>query len=237
MKLTPRLSVIVELVDPGAKVIDVGTDHGYIPLYLIENRIAQRCIASDVNEGPLNAAKETLATFGVLDKVSLRLGNGLQVLSSSDDIDTVVIAGMGGETIISILENSLSLILNSKLILQPMTDVILVREFLVKRGFTIIDEKIAKEENRFYEILKAVKMGEKTEYTYKELRLGPVLLQKNNKLFVEYINKQVLKNERIILNLKNSNKTDGKISVFERDNALLKEVLGEIEGTRNSTDY
>lgn len=236
MKLTPRLRVIAELVDPGAKIIDVGTDHGYIPLYLMENQIVQKCIASDMNEGPLKAAKDTLNLFGLEDMVSLRLGDGLQVMSPRDDIDTIIIAGMGGETIVAILEQGLNLVDKKTMILQPMTEVMLVREYLASKGFNIIDERLTREENRFYEVIKAVKGKDVHELTYGELRFGPILLKEKSKTFSDYIKKQILKNERIISNLENGKNTLDKIELLKADNILLTEVLEENECARNNSD-
>ncbi len=231
LKLTPRLNSIALLVDKGSSVVDVGTDHGYIPLFLITNGLANKCIATDVNEGPLNAAKETLDLFGITDKVSLRLGDGLGTIKNNDDVNTVIIAGMGGETIIKIIKDGLEKIQGCCLILQPMTEVVAVRKFLMEHSFKIVDEVIAPEGQRFYEILKVVKSPVNVLLTQKELRFGPVLLKNRGETLLNYLKKQSKKNKVIIENMLNSDNTDEKIKVLQYDSKLLKEVIIEIEGT------
>ncbi|SES62091.1 tRNA (adenine(22)-N(1))-methyltransferase [Anaerobranca gottschalkii] len=235
MKLTPRLQKIANLIDKGSKVIDVGTDHGYIPLYLIINNLIQKCIATDVNIGPLNAAKKTLEKYGVKQKVDFRLGSGLLVLEKTDDIDTAIIAGMGGETIISILEEAPSFSKELTLIIQPMTEVSTVREYLDKNGWEIIDEDIAKEGHRFYEIIKAKKKRSTTFLSYKQYRFGPILLEKKEDSFVSYLKKQYEKNRKILNFLEKGSNTGNIKEGLVADNNLIKEVLEEIESTGDNS--
>ncbi|SHJ64441.1 tRNA (adenine22-N1)-methyltransferase [Anaerobranca californiensis DSM 14826] len=234
MKLTPRLQKIAQLIDKGSKVIDVGTDHGYIPLYLISNNLIEKCIAADINIGPLNTAKNTFRKHGIEHMVEFRLGSGLSVLKENDDIDTAIIAGMGGETIISILEEAPNFSKGLTLIIQPMTEVLTVREYLDKNGWEIIDEDIAKEGQRFYEIIKAKKKRNTSFLSYKQYRFGPILLAKKEDSFVYYLKKQYEKNRKIINYLdQGSNTSDIKENLIA-DNNLIKEVLKEIEGTGNN---
>lgn len=235
MKLTPRLEKIAKLVDKGSTIIDVGTDHGYIPSFLIANNTIGSCIASDINQGPLNAAKDTLKQLGLKDKVELRLGSGLEVVKESDDIGSVVIAGMGGETIIAILENRPSYMEDFTLIVQPMTEVPLVREYLKKNNWEIVDEDLAQEDMRFYEIIKAIRTNKSIDYTYMELRFGPVILRKKSEEFLSYLKRQLDKKQIILENMKRGTGIDNKIAHLENELELIMEVLRKIEGTRNNS--
>lgn len=235
MKLTARLEKIASFVDKGSKIIDVGTDHGYIPAFLINNSIIEKCIASDINHGPLRAARDNLTEQGIKDRVELRLGSGLAIVKKEDEIDGVVIAGMGGETIISILENRPYFMENFTLILQPMTEIPLVRRYLKENKWEIIDEELAQEDMRFYEVIKAVKSNNVIPYTYKELRFGPVLMKKKSEEFLFYLKKQIWKKHIILANMKNGSDVKDKILDLEKELELIKEVLMEIEGTRNNS--
>lgn len=235
MKLTPRLKKIAEFVDKGSKIIDVGTDHGYIPSFLIANNIVEDCIASDINLGPLNAAKDTLKQLGIKDKVELRLGSGLEVVKENDQIESVVIAGMGGETIITILENRPSFLEDFTLIVQPMTEVPLVREYLKENNWEIVDEDLAQEDMRFYEIIKAIRTKKSIDYTYRELRFGPVLVRKKSEELLAYLKRQIDKKQIILDNMKRGTGIDDKIVHLEKELKLITEVSREIEGTRSNS--
>src|SRR5690554_5245123 len=143
MKLTPRLQAIAELIPPGSVVADIGTDHAYLPVYLLQEQICRRAIAADVKEAPLAQAQETVAAFNCHQKIDLRLGDGLDVLKEEDQVDTIVIAGLGGRTIVRILEKGQEKLKNIKrLILQPMNEAGCLRLYLAKNGFAIVTETL-----------------------------------------------------------------------------------------------
>lgn len=182
MQLTPRLQAIANQIPHGARVADIGTDHAYIPVYLLLNRLAGHVIASDSRKGPLKAAEETMNLFNLANVADLRLGNGLDVLNPADDFNVVVIAGMGGETICSILargQNKLGP--DVRLVLQPMTESGLVRKWLVENNWAIVEEDIAQEDRKFYEIIAAV-LGNTALDDPRMLDIGPLLVKHKHPL-------------------------------------------------------
>lgn len=151
MELTPRLQAIADQVSRGGRLADVGTDHGYLPTWLLLNGRIEYAIAADLREGPLERARETAQRFGVAGQISFRLCDGLAAIAP-EDVDTVVIAGMGGETICSILGAAPWLRNGKQLILQPMTGAPELRRWLQNNGYAIKKEQIAREGKRLYTI-------------------------------------------------------------------------------------
>lgn len=164
--LTKRLSACAELVSGKGIACDVGTDHAYLAAELLRSGRCSEVIASDVAEGPLQAAKRTLRQMGLLSKARLILSDGLMQIPSYGVTD-VVIAGMGGETIIHILSDCKWIKGEVNLILQPMTKASLLRGWLCENGFDIHEEKIVHEGKFFYTVIKAVFSG--NEYTLSDL--------------------------------------------------------------------
>ena len=157
MKLTKRLTTICELIDKGAKIVDIGTDHGLIPVYLAKNDTASLIIASDSSAASLEAARKNACKHGVSDKLKLVVAEGLSGVSPGE-VDTVVIAGLGGETIVGILAEAiwLSKYRGVKLILQPQTKVDIVYQWLRENGYRIREEKETVDRGRSYKVMKAV---------------------------------------------------------------------------------
>lgn len=166
IKLSCRLQAVADMVNEGASVADVGTDHGYIPAYLIKNNIAKSVIACDINEKPLASCKRYISSLGLDDKVKCVLSDGLQ--SIDGDYDTVIIAGMGGELIAQILENAEN-IRHCRLIINPMTHPELARKWLYDNGFCIENDIVVADLKHHYSVLSAHytgKIQEKSEVDY-----------------------------------------------------------------------
>ncbi len=162
-ELSPRLTAAAKLVRAHTSVADIGTDHAYLPIYLVENGIAERAIACDINQGPLARAEANVKAAGLADKIELRLTNGLCGLDEANPND-ILICGMGGELIIQILSEA-EFIRNGEvhLILQPMTSADKLRKWLCASGFELLVESLAAEEERIYEIVCAHYVGRPTE--------------------------------------------------------------------------
>ncbi len=156
IKLDTRLKMAAEEVRQGKKVADIGTDHAYLPAYLIENNICPSAIAADIGKGPLENAKKVVSTSPLLsEKIQLRLSNGLEKISP-DEADDIVIAGMGGILISEILTNAPWVKDEDKrLILQPMSHAEDVRKYLCENGFEIIKEKASTDGKHNYIIIVA----------------------------------------------------------------------------------
>jgi tRNA (adenine22-N1)-methyltransferase len=227
MKLTPRLQAIAELIPPGSVVADIGTDHGYLPVYLLLERISHRAVAADVNRAPLEQARETVAAFNCLQKIDLRLGDGLHVLREEDGIDTVVMAGLGGRTIAGILAEGRDR-LNSvnRLILQPMNEAGYLRHFLAGNGYAISQETLVMEGSRLYEIMVAIP-GRERERDRFRLSLGPRLLEGKPPLLPMLLNEKIRKLRIMHNSLLKARKEDvsEKLSAVEKELRCLEEVL------------
>ncbi len=155
VRLSKRLQAVAGLVESCGTVADIGTDHGYIPIYLLSVGRAKRAVAMDVNEGPLQRAREHIARHGLEGKVSLRLSDGLAALAPGE-AEVLVAAGMGGALIMRILEQGKETALAAKsLVLQPQSEVPAVRRFLQENGYRIVAEDMVFEDGKFYPMLAA----------------------------------------------------------------------------------
>ncbi len=159
IKLTARLQKIADQVTMGHRVADIGTDHGYIPIYLLKNKISPFVIAGDINEQPLKCAEANIASNNLLHCIEPRLGSGLSILKPGE-VDTIIIAGMSGLSISDLLNDSKEVVRNLDiLILQPMQAQSELRKYLVRNSFIIEKDILVKEGRHIYEIIVA-KPGE-----------------------------------------------------------------------------
>lgn len=186
-RLSERLLAVSGYVRDGAFVADVGTDHAYLPIYLCAQNKISGAIASDINEGPIDRARINVSEYGLCEKISLCLTDGLSGIESYSPSD-IMICGMGGELIVKILSEADWVKRDGiRLILQPMTHADKLRKYLCEVGFLIIDESIVKED-RSYQIICAEYTGERYSYTDVELILGKHNIEKMNQTFIEYAN-------------------------------------------------
>ncbi|WP_053957547.1 tRNA (adenine(22)-N(1))-methyltransferase [Inediibacterium massiliense] len=226
MKLTNRLLAITKFVKKGSSVADVGTDHGYIPVYLVKNHISKEVIATDVNEGPLNSAKETIKEHGLEKYIQTRLGSGLVPIKSYE-VDTVIIAGMGGLLIRDILKNDLEVTRSIKrFILQPMVAQEDLRKWLIQNHFKIVDEKLEKEDHRIYEIM-VVEKGEQMIEDEIYYKISKKLIENKDPLLEVFIQKHIQKQKKIFRNLEGqiSDKANEKRNECIEELRKLEEVL------------
>lgn len=224
MHIGNRLEAIGRLVPRYATVADIGTDHAYLPVWLIKNGIIHHAIAADIAAGPCAAAKSTVSQYGLQLLIDIRQGNGLSVLEPGE-VANVILAGMGAATMIEILEANPKVVncLNN-LILQPMTGANLLRTWSQKMGFMISAENLSKESGRFYVAL-VIKPNKKahTVLTPLELEIGPCLLRHRPKLLHEYA-KSLLQHYRYQLEQMCQSK-EGKISIkYQQIDKLCHEL-------------
>lgn len=159
--LTNRLKTAAELVRRDRKTVDVGTDHGYLPAFLVMSGKTDCAIAADIGIGPLENAKKTIEKYGLVDKICTVLSNGLEKIPN--DTEEIIICGMGGTLIAEILGNAEWIKhKNIHLVLQPMTHSYDVRKFLCENGFYIDTEKFCTDDGRDYVVISAFYTGEKT---------------------------------------------------------------------------
>ncbi|AMN36502.1 tRNA (adenine(22)-N(1))-methyltransferase [Clostridium perfringens] len=201
MELSKRLKRIAEHVDKCESVADIGTDHGYIPIYLVKEGICEKAIASDINKGPIEKAKVNVAFEGVSNKIKCLLGPGLNPLKVGE-VNGVILAGMGGNLTRDILLADMEKVKKYDfIILQPAQNPEVLREFLYKNDYEIIDEDLIKDEGRFYELFK-VKYNENSEKLVfedeLEYEVSPLLREKNHPLFKEFIEEKINRCETIL---------------------------------------
>lgn len=209
MELTPRLRAIAEQVPKGAKLADIGTDHGYLPVWLILNGVIDTAIASDLREGPLDRARQTAARCGTAERISFRLCGGLDGIARSET-DLIAIAGMGGDTIAQILAAA-PWTRDKTLLLQPMTALPALRRWLGQNGYSIRAERIAREGQRLYSIW-TVEGGEMPALSAGELWAGR---QSTDPLRGEYLDFIARKVSRALT---------GHMAAAEPDGAVIMEL-------------
>ncbi|MGL5417140.1 MAG: tRNA (adenine(22)-N(1))-methyltransferase [Clostridium sp.] len=207
MELSKRLEKILENVDETECLLDVGTDHGYIPIEAIKRGLAKKAIAADINKDPLDKAKLNAIFEGVDESIEVRLGNGLDVIDSNE-VSTVVIAGMGGNLIRDILEKGKDKIKNTEIILLPAQNPEVLRKYLYTNGYKILKEDLCLDEEIFYEIFKVkVSSEEKTELEEIYYEISPVLIRDKNSLMKEFLEAKKEKANRILKNIVDESET------------------------------
>ena len=222
MKLSIRLQAIADMVPCGAKLADIGTDHAYLPLYLIKQGKISFAVAGEVNRGPYDSAKNMLRKMNCHEKISLRFGNGLKVVREGE-VDTVVIAGMGGSTMIDILSAQTNVTESLKtLILQPMIASGSVRRWLVENGWTIQREALAKEDSILYEIILA-RQGVSETIDPILFDIGPVLWRERHPLLKEHI-KQLTEKTRHIIRQMSCSKDAEKLMKYKEYSKRLAQL-------------
>ena len=198
--LSKRLETVASLVEDNRSIIDIGCDHALLSIYISLNKNPKKVIASDNKEGPLKGAKKNIDKYKVSDKVKLKLGDGIDPIE--EDIDTIIISGMGGLNIVGILKYKKDLYKNvDTIIISSNTDVYFVRKEICKLGFYIDSELLVKDGNIIYPVIR-FKRG-KRHYKKIEYVLGPILLNKKEELFIEYLEKEKQTKEKIISVLPN----------------------------------
>ncbi len=169
-----RLGAVAALVRKGRRVADIGTDHALLPVWLVHNGHCPSAVASDIGEGPAAAARRTVAGAGLEKAVAVRVGDGLQPVLP-DEVDDIVIAGMGGETIAEILADA-PWVADTRfhLVLQPMSKPERLRVFLAENGFVTLEETVVAEGERLYTVMAVCYTGERRTLSYAEALLGRI---------------------------------------------------------------
>ena len=210
IKLSQRLQAIADLVPAGAKVADIGTDHGFLPCYLAQSSKAELVIACDVNAQPLALAQKNITGYNVGDKVSTRLGNGLAVLKPGE-VDTVTIAGMGGALMIDILDASPMVVDRLKrIVLQPNVGAEAVRIWAEKNRWQIVAEDLIRE-NDIFSVIIVLEQGRSDRFmSAVELYLGPKLLAEHHPMLGLYISEEWEKTQHILEQLAKSDSEESR---------------------------
>lgn len=200
MELSKRLKFIAEHIDKCKSIIDVGTDHGYIPIYAIKNNLCERAIASDINKDPVKKARLNADLEGVSKEVEVRLGGGLKTIEKGE-VQGVIMAGMGGNLIKEMLEEEkYKLPFFKFLILQPAQNPEVLREYLYSNGYEILAEDLCFDEGIFYELFKVKKNQNigNTEIDPILYEISPILLKNKHPLMHSYLESKEEKYNKIL---------------------------------------
>ncbi|MBR5273102.1 MAG: SAM-dependent methyltransferase [Clostridia bacterium] len=226
IELSPRLKTIADMVRRGVRVADVGTDHAFLPLYLVTKGIATFATASDINEGPIKNAQNNVKAHQCEDVIKLIQCAGLDDVDGTQ-VDDVIIAGMGGELISEIINNAKWLKNTDKhLLLQPMTRVNELRKYLCDNGFDIVEEKIACEGERLYTIISSNYVGKQIEYDEVFLHVGKVV-SNNNEASKRYILNQASVIKKIAEGMEKSDDMKEKsVKYYDLSNQILLMLEG-----------
>lgn len=228
--LSKRLQTVATYIPKRAYFADIGSDHAYLPCYVCLQDSEARAIAGEVNEGPYQSAKRNVEQSNLSNRIDVRKGNGLKVLAENE-VEQVVIAGMGGSLITTILnEGKKKLGAVNRIIAQPNVDAVAVREWFYKNGFDLVDEKILMEDGHIYEVLVADKGNTNQNYQEEDLRkqllFGPILLKEKSEAFK---NKWKTEEERKILALNQMKQAKTpdyeKIEKFTIEIRMIREVI------------
>lgn len=219
--LSRRLHALLNFIPENSTIADIGSDHAHLPCRAIQEGLARKAIAGEVHIGPFKQAQANVKEYGMTDMISVRLGDGLDVLSPKE-VDTVVIAGMGGELITEILDRGeRKMGADTTLILQPNIREPLLRGWLSEHGWKITGEAIVEESPHFYEIIQAKHMAIEQKLTDAEKMMGPFLLRHQTPIFKKKWTNRAAKMRRILDALNQSEQTD---VVSEKKKDYLRKI-------------
>lgn len=224
-QLSKRLEAVAAFVTEGNRVADVGTDHGYVPIYLVQTGKVPHAIAMDINKGPLLHADANIKKFGLEKSIETRLSNGLRAYNL-DEADSVIIAGMGGGLIIDILSESLDKLGGLELILSPQSEIELVRRFLCDNNFVIVKETMLVDEGKYYTIMKAAE-GECCYASVEEYRYGRLLLEERNPVLHTFLARELEKKTEIELLVRSSggDASARRLKEIAEEKAVIEKAL------------
>jgi ribosomal protein L11 methyltransferase (prmA) len=226
MKLSKRLQTIADFVKQDAVVADIGTDHAHIPIYLKINNIINKAYACDINKGPLEKAKENIEYFGVSENIVLRLSNGLDKISN-EEVDSIIIAGMGGELIIDILDRGKRFFdKKNTFILSPHTKTDEVRFYLLRKGFEILKEDMCIDEGKFYTVMEVKYLDSTVKYSEAELLYGKYLIENKNPILLQFLKKE---EDKYLSILSNTGLNENRKKELSQRLDIIKETINEMQ--------
>lgn len=224
--LSKRMEAVVNMVSPQSfNIADIGCDHAYVSIALIEREIAERVVAMDVRTGPLEIARRNVEAYGLKEKIELRLSDGLEKLVPGE-VDTIIIAGMGGLLVKNILQTGRR-VLSCKekrpvLILQPQSDIREVRIFLYAQAYHIVQEQMLEEEGKYYTVIKAVPGEENGYFSDVEWVYGKYNLEHRSEILYTYLQKEKQVLEGIFARLEDTVRQAGRKGEAVPDKTLKR---------------
>lgn len=213
-RLSQRLQQVADYVPKDSILADIGSDHAYLPAWLILNQCITKAIAGEVVQGPYQSACQLVKNLHLENQITVRLASGLAAIESTDNISAITICGMGGKLITDILEQGYlasQLSGDERLILQPNIGEKLVRQWLQQHQYKIVAESILEEDQKIYEIIVAEKSVSPVTYSDVELEFGPFLLTEKSEVFQKKWKQELLHLERVLSQLKKAKTTNQKL--------------------------
>lgn len=229
LNLGTRMEAIIDLCDNVKTIADIGCDHGYITAELILEEKADKVISTDISEKCLNKAILFCDSMNINSFISFRQGDGFDVITKRDRVELAVIAGMGGREIISILEKKPKKLYN--FVLQPQSDVPMLREYLVNNGFMFVVDKLVKDDGKFYNVIKVAKRKKRLKYNPLEIYFGTSNFRENYEVFYDYLMERYNK----LNNYKNLYKALNQKSEEELKNVLLALSMYGVDPTKDES--
>lgn len=234
MKLSKRLQMNVSLVPSGARVADIGCDHGYAAIWLVQNQIAKKMIAMDINEGPIERAKEHIYREGLESQIECRRSNGLEKLEPGE-VDTLMIAGMGGPLMIEILNACPSVLEQvDTLVLQPQSEIGYVRNKLSVYEFELIQEKACCDEGKYYFSMLAKRresIGKESGYNVQGTGYSTYLIQHKDPVMLAFLQQEKKVYDSILERLRKQGNTSARRLEVEQLCTLLEELIARMQET------
>ncbi len=227
IQVSKRLAAIGALVTQGNSLADIGCDHGYLSIYLIQRRRIPRAIAMDVRPGPLSRARENIEAYGLLDYIELRMSDGLEALKPNE-AQTVAIAGMGGPLMEGILKRGArQLSYVEELILQPQSHIEHFRRFLRKLPFTVVCEDMVLEEGKYYPMMRLTRGEPKDQWDEADYKYGKYLLRRRHPALKNYLHREADKLEKLEteLRLAKGFRAADRRKQIQRERACVREAL------------
>lgn len=223
MQLSERLKKIASMVTEGNRLADVGTDHGYVPIYLYEGGKIPGAIAMDINKGPLERADLHIGESGLRGKIETRLSDGLEALNVGE-ADTILIAGMGGPLMLKILCAYPQVTASAKeLVLQPQSEIGQVRAWLGENEYEIAEEHIVFEEGKYYPMFRAVKNPDAKKLTTLECSFGRLDVLEEKDVLKAFVLKELSGKQAILKTL--ADNTTEKARDREKE---IREMIGQL---------
>lgn len=196
MHLSERMKMVAGMVTPCTTLADVGCDHGYLSIWLLRHGVCEKAIAMDLREGPLLHAQANRSFFHMEERMELRLSDGLQKLSPGE-ADAIVLAGMGGQLVMDILDRSPDCAAVAQMVLQPQSEIPEVRKYLHRKGFRITGEEMCLEDGKYYTAMRA-EPGTEPPYSEEEYLAGKCLLEVQHPVAAAYIKLLTEKRRRVL---------------------------------------
>lgn len=223
--LNQRLKTVTEYIS-GDALVDIGSDHAYLPIYAINEKIIKSAICGEIARGPYDSSVKNVQQNKLTEVIKIRLGDGLSVIRQRDDVDTITICGMGGPLIASIIEEGMNFVhSNPRFIVQANTYPYPVRKIMSEHNYKITEELQLKDGDHFYDIIVFDHSKEPVEYGEADFRFGPVNIAKREPVFIAQLEREKAHIEKILNGINDREKNIDKVVRLESNLKYIDEVL------------